>query len=592
MRVADPAVRELLWNGFDAVVGEMSLLLKRCSFSPLIREMLDFSCGFLDARGRLVADSHLIPAQAGTLEFALAGALARTGPLAEGDVVVTNDPYSGATHLPDLEVFMPVYAGGELLGHVATVAHHVDIGGVSARNRGAVPGHREASRDLYEEGLQLPPVRLVERGRRNDALWDVVLRNVRDPESVEGDLMAQLSACRRGVERLRELAGRHGAATLRAAADDLIDDTSARAAAVLRGWPEGTVTATGFLDGDGLHYDEPLRVHAAVTVGDGRMTVDLSRSAAQTTGTFNVPWSSTYSGLYYALRCFLGPGIRQNHGYMRHVEARAPEGSLFRPRRPAAVMSRHMAVQVLTDVVFRALGELLPDRAVAASHVSFPVLLMHAVDPRDGASRTLMDTVGGGGGARRGAAGDDGIDSYTSNCALMSAEVIELEYPWRVRACALVPGSGGSGTWRGGLAVRRDYELLADRASGRVAAEQRRPEHAARGAAGGGPGAPASAMVSRAGGPWEPLPYDTSSLSVRRGDVVRLTAAGGGGYGPPTAPSAAPSHRADGDEAPRDVEVGLDRRGGLAQRGQQRGAGLGRGAVGGVHGDVDGGDGA
>ncbi|WP_116951364.1 hydantoinase B/oxoprolinase family protein [Jiangella endophytica] len=541
MRVTEPAVRELLWNGFEAVVGEMSLLLQRSSFSPLIREMLDFSCGFLDVHGRLVADSHLIPAQAGTLEFALAGALARTGPLADGDVVVTNDPYAGATHLPDLEVFTPVYARGELLGYVATVAHHVDIGGISARNRGAVAGHTEASRDLFEEGLQLPPVRLFERGVRNDALWEVVLRNVRDPESVEGDLTAQLSACRRGVERLRELAARHGAGTLRDAADDLIDDTSARAEAVLRGWPGRTVTATGFLDGDGLHYDEPLRVQAAVTIEAGRMVVDLAGSAAQTTGTFNVPWSSTYSSLYYALRCFLGPGVRQNHGYMRHVEARVPDGSLFRPRRPAAVMSRHMAVQVLTDVVFRALGELLPDRAVAASHVSFPVLLMRAVDPRTAAAKTLMDTVGGGGGARRGAPGDDGIDSYTSNCALISAEVIELEYPWRVRSCALVPGSGGPGAWPGGRAVRRDYELLADDASGRVAAEQRRPEHAARGVAGGGPGAPASVLVSRAGGAWEPLPYDTSSLAVRRGDVVRLTAAGGGGYGePPTSEETGP----------------------------------------------------
>jgi len=531
MRVNDPVVRELLWNGFEAVVGEMAIILQRSSFSPMIREMLDFSCGFLDARGRIVADSHLIPAQAGTLEFALAGALGRTGPLAEGDVVVTNDPYQGATHLPDIELFAPVHVDGVLLGYVATVAHHVDIGGIQARNRGATPGATDPSRDLFEEGLQLPPVRLYAGGTRNDALWEVVLRNVRDPESVTGDIAAQLSACRRGIERLTELAVRYGTEVVAGAADDLIDDTSMRAEAILRSWPERSATVVGHLDGDGLRYDRPIRVEATVSISDGRMRVDLTGSDAQTGGTFNVPLSSTYSALYYALRCFLGTEVRQNHGYMERIVAHVPEGSIFRPRRPAAVVSRHMAVQVLTDVVFRALGEILPDRAVAGSHVSFPTLLARAVDPRSGEQRTLMDTVGGGGGARQGTAGDDGIDSYTSNCALISAEVIELEYPWRVRACALVDGSGGDGAWPGGRAVRRDYELLAETATVRVAAEQRRPGHGARGVAGGEDGAPASIAVRRRDDDWDELPFDTTSLRMQRGDIVRLTAAGGGGYG-------------------------------------------------------------
>ncbi|GAA1688211.1 hydantoinase B/oxoprolinase family protein [Microbacterium sediminicola] len=531
LRVTDPVVRELLWNGFEAVVREMSFILQRSSFSPMIREMLDFSCGFLDASGRLIADSHLIPAQAGTLEFALRGALAVTGSLAEGDVVITNDPYQGATHLPDIEMFAPVYAGGTLVGYVATVAHHIDIGGIAARNRGAVPGNPDASRDLFEEGIQIPPVRLIEAGVRNEALWQLLLRNVRDPESVDGDIAAQTSACVRGAERLRELAERYGVNTLEDAAADLIDDTSARAEARLRSWPDRTVTVRAALDGDGLHYDTPLPVQIQVQVIDGRMRVDLTGSAEQTTGTFNVPFSSTMSGLFYALRCFLGTDIRQNHGYMRLIDVIAPEGSLFNPRRPAAVVSRHMAVQVLTDAAFQALGELLPGRAVASAHVSFPTLLMRAVDPRTGAQKTLMDTVGGGGGARQGAPGDDGIDSYTSNCALIPAEVIELEYPWRVRACALVDDTGGAGKWRGGRAVRRDYELLADEATGRVAAEQRRPEHAARGIAGGGPGAPARVAIHRADGQWQDVPFTTTTLALRRGDVVRVTAAGGGGAG-------------------------------------------------------------
>ncbi|MGP6170099.1 hydantoinase B/oxoprolinase family protein [Microbacterium sp. A204] len=532
MRVKDPVLRELLWNGFETIVGEMSSVLQRSAFSPMIREMLDFSCGFLDPRGRLIADSHLIPAQAGTLEFALQGALARFPEVSEGDVVVTNDPYSGATHLPDVEVFSPVFLDGVLLGYVATVAHHVDIGGLSARNRGNIGLAGSASRDLFEEGLQIPPVKLVDAGVPNAALWDMILRNVRDPASVKADLTAQISSCSRGAERIQELAQRYSREAFLDSCSDLIDDTSARAEALLRTWPGHTVTAAVDLDGDGLNYGQPLHVEAAVTVQDGRLLVDLSESSLETAGTFNVPWSSTYSSLYYALRCFLGPTIRQNHGYMKHVQAIAPEGSLFRPHRPAAVLSRHMPVQALTDAVFRALSELIPERAIAASHVSFPVLLARAVDPRNGRQKTLMDTVGGGGGARAHSSGDDGIDSYTSNCALIPAEVIEIEYPWRVRSSALIEGSGGAGRHPGGRAVSREYELLSDNASGRVSAEQRQQSHTPKGILGGENGEPADISIKRIGdGGWESLPFGVTTFTLARGDRIRLTAAGGGGLG-------------------------------------------------------------
>lgn len=532
MRIADPVTRELLWSGFQTVVSEMSVVLQRSAFSPMIREMLDFSCGLLDPEGRLIADSNLIPAQAGTLEFALQGALQRIGRVSEGDVFVSNDPYSGATHLPDIEIFCPVFADGILLGFVATVAHHVDIGGLAAGNRGALETERMHRRDLFEEGLQIPPVKLVAAGEDNAALWQVILRNVRDPASVRADITAQISSCRRGAERLTDLARKYSARSIIDAYGDLIDETSARTAALLRSWPGGAVTVTASLDGDGLNFSTPVRIEAEVRVSEDRLVVDLTRSSPQLPGTYNVPLSSTYSGVYYALRCFLGPTIRQNHGYMRHVEVIAEQGSVFNPERPAAVLSRHMPVQALTDAVFRALGALMPRRSVASSHISFPVLLARATDPRTGATKTLMDTVGGGGGARRDAPGQDGIDTYTSNCALISAEVIEIEYPWRVLRCELVDGSAGTGRQPGGRAVRRDYELLAEHASGRISAEQRLPAHAPRGVEGGGDGAPAAVRVQQAGEEeWHDLPFGVTSFELSAGGVVSLTAAGGGGFG-------------------------------------------------------------
>lgn len=528
----DPVTRELLWHSFGAIVEEMSIVEYRTSFSPIIREMLDFACSLLDAQGRLLADSNHTPSQTGTLELALQGILRKHGHLEEGDMVLTNDPYAGATHLPDVEVFTPVYHDGELLGYTATVAHHVDIGGVSATNRGTSPGRRRMTRDLFEEGLQLPAVKLYSRGVRNDAVWDILMANVRDPDMSTGDFSAQVSACARGELRLRELAERFGTTTVRAAMDSLIDDTEARAKAAISSWSNSTATASAALDGDGLNYDRPIGLQVSVTVNNGKIHVDFSGTDAQTPGTNNVPLASTYAAVYYGVLCFLGADLRQNHGYWRCVEVTVPEGSLLNPTRPAAVVSRHLTVQRVADLMYQALSQLVPERSVASSHVSFPVLHFRAYDDRYGQVRSMMDMVGGGGGARADAPGDNTIDSYTSNCALLPAEVIEMDYPWRVIRSELVEGSGGEGQQRGGSGMRREYQLLGESASGRLQSDQRLTEHGAAGFAGGGRGAPARLLLRRdRDTEWSDLGHDETALTLARGDAVAIVSAGGGGYG-------------------------------------------------------------
>ena len=532
MTALDPVTRELLWNRFSAITEEMAIVEYRASFSPVIREMLDYSCGMLDRDGTLLAASEHIPAQIGTLDSALAAALVKHGPLNPGDVVIGNDPYNGATHLPDVEIFLPVYHGESLLGYTASVAHYIDIGGISSRNRGAVPGVRNAVRDVFEEGQLLPNVKLFEGGRRNDAVWDIIMANVRDPEAAAGDLTAQLAACQRGAQRLVESVDRYGLEAVLEAMVELREDTSRRALAEMRTWPKHEVYREGWLDGDGLNFTGPVKIAVTLQVKDDLLHIDLSNSSQQVAGAVNIPWASTHAAAYYATRCMLGNDIRQNEGFTRHVRLSGPHGLVVRPSSPAAVVMRHFGVQRLTDTIFAALGDLLPERAMASSHVSFPGMSFRATDPRDGRQRQIIDMVGGGGGARANAAGDNAIDSYTSNCAALPAEVVEIDYPWRVIRSELVEGSGGAGRFSGGMGVRREYQLLAEFADGEFFAEQMGAEFGAEGRNGGGRGAPAAIELRRSGSDsWEKLSHENSSLRLERGDTIALITAGGGGYG-------------------------------------------------------------
>jgi N-methylhydantoinase B len=523
--VADAVTQEILANAFTSVAEEMAVVEYRSSFSPIIREMLDFNCGVFDAQGRMVAHSEQIPAQLGLMQFALQAALERHGgALAPGDAVLTNHPYLGGTHTPDLQVFLPAFHAGELIGYTGSIAHHIDIGG-------RVPGTESAqSTELFQEGLIFPAIKLVRGGERNAALYELIAANVRDPNATLGDLDAQLAACKRGAERLGELCARHGGAEpVTAAMDALLERTAERAAAAFSAWPDRAVSVAGFLDDGGFEGTPPVGIRATVRVVDGVLDVDLTATDDQVPAGVNVPLASAHAGVFFAVRCFVG--LPQNAGLTRQVRLRTRKGSLLDPEFPAALSARHLAVQRLADLMVKALGELLPERAVAASHVSFPAFVFQAVDPRVGRMTLLADILGGGGGARRDAPGDHGIDPYTSNCAILPAEIAELEYPWRIVRTELVDGSGGAGAQPGGLGLRRDYELLADHAEGMYYVEQRDPRFAPEGRAGGGPGRGGRATLRRAGSAVEEELPGKGYVHLRRGDVISFVGAGGGGYG-------------------------------------------------------------
>jgi N-methylhydantoinase B len=522
----DPVTQEILASAFHHIAEEMAVVEYRSSYSPIIREMLDFNCGLFTGDGRMVANSEQIPAQLGLMQFALESVLEKWGTeVAPGDAFLTNHPYMGGTHTPDLQVFTPLHHEGAVVAWAGSIAHHIDIGG-------RFPGTESAQcTELFQEGLIFPAVKLVEGEKRVRALYDLIAANVRDPASTLGDLDAQLAACKRGTARVTELFEVHGAATVLAGMESLLASTARRAEAAFRSWPERTVEAEGFLDDEGFEGTPPMRVSVRVHVEDGVLVVDLSGSSEQVESGMNVPISSAHAGTFFAVRAFLGPDVPQNAGLTSRVRVIAPEGCFFNPRFPAALSARHLAVQRLTDVLVEALGELLPERTVAASHVSFPALVFQAVDPRSGRLTLLADILGGGGGARRGIPGDDGIDPYCSNCAILPAEIAELEYPWRIERTELVEGSGGPGEARGGLGLRRDYRLLADTSDGMYYVEQTTPGFAARGREGGGAGSPGAVWVHRAGSERPETLPGKGYIHLRRGDVLSLVGAGGGGFG-------------------------------------------------------------
>jgi N-methylhydantoinase B len=526
MAELDPVTQEILASAFHHIAEEMAVVEYRSSYSPIIREMLDFNCGLFTGDGRMVANSEQIPAQLGLMQFALESVLEKWGAdVAPGDAFLTNHPYMGGTHTPDLQVFTPLHHDGAVVAWAGSIAHHIDIGG-------RFPGTESAQcTELFQEGLIFPALKLVEADRRVRALYDLIAANVRDPASTLGDLDAQLAACKRGTARVTELFEVHGAATVLAGMESLLENTARRAEAAFRSWPAQAVEAEGFLDDAGFEGTPPMRVCVRAQVQDGVLVVDLSGSSEQVESGMNVPISSAHAGTFFAVRAFLGPDVPQNAGLTSRVRVIAPEGSFFNPRFPAALSARHLAVQRLTDVLVEALGELLPERTVAASHVSFPALVFQAVDPRSGRLTLLADILGGGGGARRGIPGDDGIDPYCSNCAILPAEIAELEYPWRIERTELVEGSGGAGAARGGLGLRRDYRLLADVSDGMYYVEQTTPEFAARGREGGGAGSPGAVWVRRAGSERPETLPGKGYIHLRRGDVLSLVGAGGGGFG-------------------------------------------------------------
>jgi len=516
----DPVRLSIYGHLLAACAEEMGAALGRSASSANIKERRDYSCAVFDDRGRMIAQAAHIPVHLGSMPLSVEAAL-RRGPLEPGDAVLVNDPYEGGTHLPDITLVLPVFLPGERRArfHVANRAHHADVGGMS-------PGSLPLSTEMVQEGVRIPPVKIVRRGEVQTDLWRLVCANVRTPLERQADLEAQLGAAHAGARRVIELAGRAGASELTAYCGHLLDYAERGVEAVLRGIRPGRYTFEDALDDDG-HGGPPIPIKVAVSVRGGRATIDFAGTASQVEGPLNAVYSITLSAVLYAFRCLAGRDLPTNGGCLRPLTVTAPEGSLVNCRYPAAVSSGNVETsQRITDVLFGALGKALPGRLPAASYGTMNNVLIGGTAP-DGSPFAYYETLGGGHGAGPSWDGASGMQAHMTNTLNTPIEAFEHLFPMRVTRYALRRASGGQGLRRGGDGLVREIELLVP-ATVTVISERRK--RAPWGAAGGGDGARGRNARVTARGRVEPLPGKFQQR-FEAGDRLVVESPGGGGYG-------------------------------------------------------------
>jgi N-methylhydantoinase B len=505
---------EVMAHAFASVAEEMGLVLVHSALSPNIRERRDASAALFDADGEMIAQAAHIPVHLGALADAVAAVRTVRPAAGPGEVFLLNDPYAGGSHLPDLTLVVAVDVVGEVGAYSVVRAHHSDVGGMTP---GSMPA---GARDLFAEGLVIPPVRLTPEVER------LLLANVRTPAMRRGDLAAQRAAAERGAEGWRALASRHGWAALREAARELLDYAERRTRAVLSLLPADRLTATDYIEGDGVTRDD-LPIAVGIEIRDGVFHADFTGTAAAAPGNVNCPLAVTRSAVLFVVRTLLPDDVPMNGGVQRAVRVTAPEGCLVNARPPSAVAAGNVETsQRIADVVFRALaqgGLAVPAQGQGTmNNVTFGGLGPGGSGL--GGGWTYYETIGGGQGASRGAPGPSGVHVGMSNTRNTPIEVLELECPLRVRAYALRRGSGGVGQWSGGDGVTRELEALAPMEA-TLLTERRR--HRPRGAAGGADGAPGANVLNGA-----PVPAK-ATLHLAPGDVLRIETPGGGGWGKP-----------------------------------------------------------
>ena len=532
--MSDPVELSLLRHALEAVVDEMALGLMRSAYSPNMKNSLDLSTGLTDPQGELIAQSFTLPVHLGSIPHALA-AMRRAFPDggAPGDVFILNDPYEGGTHLPDVFLIAPVHTPpaptsataqpAALAGYVVAVAHHTDVGGRVAG------GNACDSTEIFQEGLRLPPLKLYDAGRPNEALFRVIERNVRVPRMVLGDLRAQLAACHIGVRGFTALLERYGPARLRALAGELLDYTERFARAQLAALPAGLFAFEDVLDDDGID-PEPIPIRVAITVRGGTLTADFTRSAAQVRGAINCPLPYTRSVVYACVRCLLSQDLPNNGGYFRPIQVIAPEGSIVNPVSPAPVAARGLTGFRMANAVFGALAQLAPDRVPAAESGGDTGVSIGGYDAARQAF-VFLEFLHASWGGGRGGDGVDGTASSTVNFSNNPIELVEAHFPLRIEQYGFVPDSGGAGRHRGGLGLVKDYRFLAERGTLQIRADRQR--FAPYGLAGGRPGALGTNFLQRAGTQeMQRLPGKTL-VELAEGDLFRHVIAGAGGWGDP-----------------------------------------------------------
>ena len=518
----DPTALAVFHALFASVAEEMGVTLGRTAHSPNIKERRDYSCAVFDAQGKLVAQAAHIPVHLGAIPLAVEAALP-LAPFAPGDVVILNDPYLGGTHLPDITLVSPVFSqssrGKPLAGFVVSRAHHADVGGMS-------PGSMPLATELYQEGVIIPPLRLLRGGRRNQELLALLLRNVRTPEERLGDLDAQLSAHRTGEARLLELIDRYGLREVRREMAALQEYAERLTRAAIADIPNGSYTFEDVLDDDGMS-DDPVLIRLRLTVRGGRMHFDFTGSAPERPSSLNAVAAVTRSAVYYVVRCLLEEGAPTNDGSLRPISFTLPEASVVNARSPRAVSAGNVETsQRIVDVVLGALAQ-ATDRIPAASAGTMNNVTIGGFDAERGRPFAYYETLAGGAGAGPTGDGLSAIHTHMTNTMNTPIEALELTYPFRVREYAVRRRTGGSGRRQGGDGLVREYEFLSPAEVTIVGERRRRRPWGLRR---GEPGVAGRDTLIGPDGRRRRLP-SKAQFRVPAGARLRIETPGGGGWG-------------------------------------------------------------
>ena len=537
----DAITMQVVRYGLEQIADEMGYTMMRTARSTVIKEVLDFSCTVADSQARTVAQAHHVPMLLGSLDVTMRYVMEHFNRgaerLEEGDVVISNDPYLGGQHVMDMQVFAPVYDAGQLIGLVANIAHQADMGGMAP---GGVAG---GMTEVFQEGIRFPMIKLHKRGMEDPEVARMIAGNVRIPDVTLGDIRSQASAANVGAGRLREMYRKYGPAEFGAAIDALLDYSEQRVRAGLRRIPDGVYSGEDWVDDDGVGGD-PLRIRVTIHKKQDRLLVDFDGTSPQARGNVNCPISSTYAAVYYVVLALADPHVPANSGAFRPVAFRIPAGTVVNPRSPAGVTARTNSTAKIVEAMFRAFAEAMPERVVSGSHAQSTTCGFVGYHPRTGKRFSYTDIEVGGAPARPYRDGRDGQDSHLARFMNTPIEAAEMEFPILTRRLEFRPDSAGAGRHRGGLAPRRDLELLADCSFARYADRHKfRPW----GIAGGGDGVTGEFILNPDTPNEQKLPSKGLSHLVA-GDVISLRLPGAGGYGDP--------FQRDPDLVARDVREG------------------------------------
>lgn len=521
--IRDAATFEVFRNAISGLADEMAITILRTAHSQIVASSMDFSAALCDSTGRVIAQANTCPVHLGSIPDAMEAILAAfDDTICDGDVYILNDPDRGGMHLPDIFAVAPVFVAEELLGFSVSVVNHVDVGGWAAGSMTV------QSTNIFGEGIQIPPSRLVDTSVINETFYDLILRNVREPALLRGDLESQLAACHAGANGVRNLVERYGVVEYRNLVNELLDYSEHLVRGALEEAPDGVYTFEDAIDDDGVGSG-PIPIKVEIVIAGSSISFDFTGSSPQVTSALNATESFTRSASYASLQGALGSDIPANSGFYRPFTFIIPEASILNGQRPAARGARGLVAYRIIDTVLGALSTAFPDRVPAAGDGGPNSVAVGVTEP-NGSSVVLWDILCGSWGASPTGDGNDGISPLGANLANTPIEELEQSGHLRIDGYGYLPDTGGAGRWRGGLSLFRDITVLHNNTTVQVRSDRRnsRPY----GLNGGLSGQPSTNILNH-GSPTEELLQSKPHLSVSAGTRLRQVTAGGGGYGDP-----------------------------------------------------------